>query len=88
MRGVQEQIRAYVPGTYLTLGADGFGFSDTRSAARRYFNIDAASIAVGVLVALARDGKIDRTVATDAATKYQITDPTAAPVSLADPGSA
>ncbi|MCF8570862.1 pyruvate dehydrogenase (acetyl-transferring), homodimeric type [Gordonia sp. HY002] len=88
MRGVQEQIRAYVPGTYLTLGADGFGFSDTRSAARRYFNIDAASIAVGVLVALARDGKIDRSVASDAATKYQITDPMAAPVSTADPGVA
>ncbi|MFT4086505.1 MAG: pyruvate dehydrogenase (acetyl-transferring), homodimeric type, partial [Gordonia sp. (in: high G+C Gram-positive bacteria)] len=88
MRGVPEQIRPYVPGTYVTLGADGFGFSDTRTAARRFFNIDAESIAVGVLVALARDGKIDRSVAADAAKKYQITDVSAAPVSLADPGSA
>ncbi|UQE73690.1 pyruvate dehydrogenase (acetyl-transferring), homodimeric type [Gordonia sp. PP30] len=87
-RAVQEQIRAYVPGTYLTLGTDGFGFSDTRSAARRVFNVDAASIAVGVLTALARDGKIDRSVPAAAAEKYAITDVSAAPVSTADPGSA
>ncbi|MGB3302915.1 pyruvate dehydrogenase (acetyl-transferring), homodimeric type [Gordonia sp. (in: high G+C Gram-positive bacteria)] len=88
MRAVPEQIRAYVPGTYLTLGADGFGFSDTRPAARRFFNIDAESIAVGVLVALARDGKIDRTVAADAARQYQITDVSAAPEQTSDPGVA
>ncbi len=29
MRGVPEQIRPWVPGTYVTLGTDGFGFSDT-----------------------------------------------------------
>ena len=88
MRGVQEQIRAYVPGTYLTLGADGFGFSDTRPAARRVFNVDAESIVVGVLVALARDGHIDAGVAAQAADKYQITDVNAAEVSYADTGSA
>ena len=88
MRGVQEQIRAYVPGTYLTLGTDGFGFSDTRPAARRFFNVDAESIVVGVLVALARDGHIPFTVAREAADKYQITDVSAAEVSYADTGSA
>ena len=87
-RGVQEQIRAYVPGTYLTLGTDGFGFSDTRPAARRFFNVDAESIAVGVLVALAREGKIDRSVAADAAKKYRITDVAAAPKQTSDPGLA
>ncbi|MFT3661884.1 MAG: pyruvate dehydrogenase (acetyl-transferring), homodimeric type [Gordonia sp. (in: high G+C Gram-positive bacteria)] len=87
-RGVQEQIRAYVPGTYLTLGADGFGFSDTRPAARRVFNIDAASIAVGVLTALARDGEIARDVAQEAADRYRITEVSAAPTSYSDPGSA
>ena len=87
-RGVQEQIRAYVPGTYYTLGTDGFGFSDTRPAARRVFNVDAQSIAVGVLVALARDGELDRSVATDAASKYRITDVSAAPEQTSDPGVA
>ena len=47
MRAVPEQIRPWVPGTYVTLGTDGFGFSDTRPAARRYFNTDAESVVVG-----------------------------------------
>ena len=88
MRGVQEQIRAYVPGTYLTLGTDGFGFSDTRPAARRVFNVDAESIVVATLVGLARDGNIPFTTAAEAAEKYQITDVHAAKVSYADTGSA
>ncbi|MGC4960056.1 pyruvate dehydrogenase (acetyl-transferring), homodimeric type [Gordonia sp. DT218] len=88
MRGVPEQIRAYVPGTYLTLGTDGFGFSDTRPAARRFFNVDAESIVVAVLVALARDGHIPFTVAAEAAEKYQITDVAAAPEQTSDPGVA
>jgi hypothetical protein len=37
MRAVPEQIPPWVPGTYVTLGTDGFGFSDIRPAARRYF---------------------------------------------------
>ena len=57
MRAVPEQIRPWVPGTYVTLGTDGFGFSDTRPAARRYFNTDAESVVVAVLEALARDGE-------------------------------
>lgn len=88
MRGVQEQIRAYVPGTYLTLGTDGFGFSDTRPAARRFFNVDAESIVVGVLVGLARDNNIPYTVAQEAADRYQITDVAAAPEQTSDPGVA
>lgn len=71
-----EQIRKWVPGDYTTLGADGFGFSDTRPAARRYFNIDAESVVVAVLSALAREGKLDISVADDAAKKYKLTDPT------------
>lgn len=87
-RGVQEQIRAYVPGTYLTLGTDGFGFSDTRPAARRVFNIDGESIVVGVLLALSRDGEVDRSLAARAAQQYRIDDVNAAPEQTSDPGVA
>jgi len=86
MRGVPEQIRPWVPGTYVTLGADGFGFSDTRPAARRYFNTDAESVVVAVLEGLARDGNIDIAVAIKAAEKYQIDDVMAAPAQTSDPG--
>jgi pyruvate dehydrogenase E1 component len=88
MRAVPEQIRPWVPGTYITLGTDGFGFSDTRPAARRYFNTDAESIVVAVLEGLARDGNIDQSVAVDAANKYQIDDVLAAPEQTSDPGVA
>ena len=75
-RAIPEQIRQWVPGDYTVLGADGFGFSDTREAARRFFNIDAESVVVAALAGLAREGKLPVSVAQKAAEKYQITDPT------------
>jgi pyruvate dehydrogenase E1 component len=86
MRAVPEQIRPWVPGSYVTLGTDGFGFSDTRPAARRYFNTDAESQVVAVLEALARDGKIDPSVPVAAARQYKIDDVQAAPEQTSDPG--
>ncbi|MBV8927649.1 MAG: pyruvate dehydrogenase (acetyl-transferring), homodimeric type, partial [Mycobacteriaceae bacterium] len=88
MRAVPEQIRPWVPNTYITLGTDGFGFSDTRPAARRYFNTDAESVVVAVLEGLANDGEIDRSVAIEAARRYQIDDVLAAPEQTSDPGVA
>ncbi|MBV6761136.1 2-oxo acid dehydrogenase [Rhodococcus opacus] len=88
MRAVADQIRQWVPGSYTTLGTDGFGFSDTRPAARRYFNVDAESIVVAVLSALAGEGTLDRSKAVEAATKYRIDDVRAAAVSYTDTGSA
>jgi len=88
MRAVPEQIRPWVPGTYITLGTDGFGFSDTRPAARRYFNTDAESIAVAALEGLVRDGEIDRSIAVEAARRYEIDDVLAAPEQTSDPGVA
>ncbi|MEX0581413.1 MAG: pyruvate dehydrogenase (acetyl-transferring), homodimeric type [Mycobacterium sp.] len=88
MRAVPEQIRPWVPNSYLTLGTDGFGFSDTRPAARRYFNTDAESVVVATLEALARDGDIDPSVAVAAAREYRIDDVLAAPAQTSDPGLA
>jgi pyruvate dehydrogenase E1 component len=46
VRAVPESVRAYIleGRKYATLGTDGFGRSDTRSALRDYFGVDAASI--------------------------------------------
>jgi pyruvate dehydrogenase E1 component len=51
---VADLIRTWVPGAYLTLGTDGFGRSDTRAALRRYFRVDAQSIAQAAAVAAGR----------------------------------
>ncbi|OYN85358.1 pyruvate dehydrogenase (acetyl-transferring), homodimeric type [Parenemella sanctibonifatiensis] len=77
MHAVQDQIREWVPGDFHTLGADGFGFSDTRAAARRYYHIDGPSIAVRALHALADRGEFDRDRAREAAQRYRLDDPSA-----------
>jgi pyruvate dehydrogenase E1 component len=77
MRAVPDQIREWVPTDYATLGADGFGMSDTRPAARRYFHIDGPSIAVRALQSLAARGEVDVALARDAAEKYRLLDVTA-----------
>ena len=58
MTAVPMQIARWVPGDYRVLGADGFGFADTRPAARRYFRIDAESVVVQTLQALADAGDV------------------------------
>ena len=75
---VQDAIARWVPGDYYTLGADGFGFSDTRPAARRFLKIDAASMAVRALQGLADQGKIDRSTVKQAIDKYDLFNPNAA----------
>ena len=72
MHGVQDQIRQWVPGAYYTLGADGFGFADTRAAARRFFKIDGPSMVVRALQGLADQGRVDRSVITQAIEKYDL----------------
>ncbi len=74
MRAVPDQIREWVPSDYATLGADGFGVSDTRPAARRHFHIDGPSIAVRALQALAKRGEVDVSAARDAAQRYRLLD--------------
>lgn len=77
MRAVPLQIARWVPGDYRVLGADGFGFADTRPAARRYFHIDAVNVVVQALQALADAGEIPVEKVVEAAERYRIDDPTA-----------
>jgi pyruvate dehydrogenase E1 component len=74
---VQNQIANYVPGSFRALGADGFGFSDTRAAARRFLKIDGPSIVVAVLRELAEVGDVPRELGNEAYAKYQIDNVTA-----------
>lgn len=73
-RAVQNQIAPWVPGDYTALGADGFGFSDTRAAARRHFLIDGPSMVVATLSALERQGAYRAGAAAEAAERYQLDD--------------
>ncbi len=77
MRAVPDQIARWVPGPWQSLGTDGFGFADTRAAARRTFQVDAESIVVSVLQSLAQRGLVAPETARDAFQRFRIDDPTA-----------
>ena len=77
MHAVPDQIRRFVPGEFATLGADDFGFSDTRAAARRFFKIDGPSIVVRTLEALVKRGQLDPSVPAQAIERYRLHDVTA-----------
>ena len=67
-----DQIRAWVPGRYVTLGTDGFGRSDTRPALRRFFEVDRYHVAVAALKALADEGKVPKGKVKEAIKAYEI----------------
>jgi pyruvate dehydrogenase E1 component len=82
MRAVQDQIAPWVPQSFMSLGTDGFGMSDTRGALRRHFKVDAESIVVGVLTQLVNDGHFKTKKLSEAISKYRLDD-----IAAADPGN-
>jgi pyruvate dehydrogenase E1 component len=74
MKAVPDQIRQFLPNEFATLGADGFGFSDTRAAARRFFKIDSHSMVVRALEMLARRGEVDASAPREAIDRYRLLD--------------
>ena len=70
---VPEQIIRFLPGrTFVPLGTDGMGRSDTREALRRHFEVDTGHVVVGVLTGLLADGVIEASVVDDAIKRYDI----------------
>ena len=73
MRIVPEQVARFLPGrTFIPLGTDGMGRSDTREALRRYFETDTANIVVAVLYALQQEGKVDAQTVEKAIAMYSL----------------
>jgi len=72
VRAVPDQIARWVSAPFSSLGTDGWGFSDTRPAARRFFHVDAESITLAVLSQLARTGEVKPEVLSQAIAKYRL----------------
>jgi len=72
MKVYADQIRAFLPKSYLVLGTDGFGRSDTREALRRFFEVDRHYVAVAALKALADEEMLPKAKVTEALKKYGI----------------
>ena len=72
VKAVPEGLARFVPGPFITLGTDGYGFSDIRPALRRHFEVDAQHIAVAVLDGLAQQGDVKGEVVQEAIRRYEI----------------
>ena len=72
IKAVPDQIAPFVPRPFTALGTDGYGFSDTRVALRRHFEVDTPQIVVAVLHDLASTGAIKAEVVDEAITRFDI----------------
>jgi pyruvate dehydrogenase E1 component len=66
LKALPGSIAKWVPGPMVLLGTDGYGRSETRSALRDFFEVDARHIAFAALSALAREKRVKATVVEDA----------------------
>jgi pyruvate dehydrogenase E1 component len=72
VRSVPDQVARWMTRPFTSLGTDGFGRSDTRSALRRFFEIDASHLVVAVLAALASTGDAKAEEVAEAIERYGI----------------
>jgi len=73
MRVIADQVSPYLPGrTYLALGTDGMGRSDTRESLRRFFETDTAHVVVAVLTTLVGSHGITRDTVAEAIANLEI----------------
>lgn len=82
MKIYADQIAPWLPGKLTALGTDGFGRSENREHLRRFFEVDAASIAAAALARLAAWRRFDPTRAKQAIAELGL-DPNAIDPALA-----
>ena len=73
MKIVPEQVARWLPNrSFLPLGTDGMGRSDTRESLRRFFEVDEGHVVVAVLSALASQGAVAHDVVAKAIEEFGI----------------
>jgi pyruvate dehydrogenase E1 component len=73
MKVFADQVRAFIPArSFIALGTDGFGRSDTRKALRGFFEVDRRYVAVAALKALADQEVVPQSKVTKAIRKFGI----------------
>lgn len=79
VRALPQMIAPYLDARFIALGTDGFGRSDTRTALRAFFEVDAKSIALAAIEALVREGHAERKVLVEAIAEFGVRADTPAP---------
>lgn len=67
-----SSIAKWMPNSFIALGTDGYGLSESREAIRDYFEISPKYIALATLTNLLKENKIDKQVVQDFMKKYEI----------------
>ena len=72
MKSFPEQIGRFLNNTFIALGTDGYGRSDSRQALRSFFEVDRYYIVTAALKALVDKGEVDKAVLIKALKDYKI----------------
>jgi len=72
MKSYSEQISPHIRGSFVALGTDGFGRSDSRDNLRTHFEVSADFIVFSTLSQLLKQGKIEKNVLSKAVETHHI----------------
>jgi pyruvate dehydrogenase E1 component len=72
VKALPDSVSRWFPRPLVSLGTDGFGRSDTRTALRDFFEVDARFITLATLISLAREKKIKLNVVHQAVKDLEI----------------
>jgi len=72
MKALPESIGRWIPGSYTTLGTDGFGICESREDIRDYFEVSAEHIAYTTVYALVMEGELPLEVLKQTMTDWNI----------------
>jgi pyruvate dehydrogenase E1 component len=72
LKSLPDSISKWLHRPFVSLGTDGYGRSDSRSALRNFFEVDARFITLATLAALAREKHIEAGVVTQALRDLEI----------------
>jgi len=72
LKVLPNMVSKWMPRPLASLGADGFGRSDSRAALRDFFEVDARFITLAALSELLREGQIERSVLDKAVKELEI----------------
>jgi pyruvate dehydrogenase E1 component len=72
VKALTDSIDRWLPRPLTVLGTDGFGRSENRAGLRDFFEIDYRYVIVATLAALAREGKVERSVVQQAIKAHNI----------------
>jgi len=84
VKALPLSVSKWFPGTFASLGTDGFGLSEHRDELRQHFEVNAENIVWATLVSLHKQKKVEKEILQEAKEKLDIDSDKISPVSHTD----